>query len=39
METYGNITACEYEFYEDGFENVSEDCKDFIRSLLQPKPA
>jgi len=33
-QTYGNISMCDYEFYEEEFANISEDCKDFIKNLL-----
>lgn len=34
-ETLALVTAASYEFYEDSFEDISEQAKDFIRSLLQ----
>lgn len=37
-ETYGNIAMCDYEFYEDEFAKISDECKDFIKSLLVMKP-
>ena len=33
-ETYGNISTCSYEFYEDEFANISDDCKDLIKNLF-----
>ena len=38
-QTYGNISMCDYEFYEEEFANISEDCKDFIKNLLLIKPS
>ena len=34
----GNIAMCDYEFYEDEFAKISDECKDFIKSLLVMKP-
>ncbi|XP_042199268.1 myosin light chain kinase, smooth muscle isoform X2 [Callorhinchus milii] len=34
-ETLANVTAARWEFDEEAFEEISEDAKDFISSLLQ----
>lgn len=33
-ETYANITLAEYDFDDETFAPITEDAKDFIRSLL-----
>lgn len=38
QETYSNVAACNYQFDENYFCNVSEVAKDFIRSLLIKNP-
>ncbi|KAF7665192.1 hypothetical protein LDENG_00149940 [Lucifuga dentata] len=35
METFALITAARYEFDEESFEDISDDAKDFISSLLK----
>lgn len=35
METLALVTAASYEFDEESFEDISEQAKDFIRSLLK----
>ncbi|XP_071643956.1 death-associated protein kinase 1 isoform X5 [Temnothorax longispinosus] len=38
QETYANVAACQYQFDNEYFSNVSEIAKDFIRSLLIKDP-
>ncbi|CAL1689050.1 unnamed protein product [Lasius platythorax] len=38
QETYANVAACQYQFDNEYFNNVSEIAKDFIRSLLIKDP-
>lgn len=38
QETYANVAACQYQFDEKYFSNVSEFAKDFIQSLLVKDP-
>ncbi|XP_011175724.1 death-associated protein kinase 1 isoform X3 [Solenopsis invicta] len=38
QETYANVAACQYQFDNEYFTNVSEIAKDFIRSLLIKDP-
>ncbi|XP_034940633.1 death-associated protein kinase 1-like isoform X2 [Chelonus insularis] len=38
QETYANVAACQYQFDDEFFGNVSEIAKDFIRSLLVKDP-
>ncbi|XP_020291158.1 death-associated protein kinase 1-like isoform X2 [Pseudomyrmex gracilis] len=38
QETYANVAACQYQFDNEFFSNVSEIAKDFIRSLLIKDP-
>ncbi|XP_076231869.1 death-associated protein kinase 1 isoform X2 [Calliopsis andreniformis] len=38
QETYENVSACQYQFDNEYFNNVSEIAKDFIRSLLIRDP-
>lgn len=38
FETMNNVNKCEYSFNYHSFEDVSEQAKDFIRSLLQKEP-
>lgn len=38
QETYANVAACQYQFDNEYFSNVSEIAKDFIRSLLIKEP-
>ncbi|KAK0181199.1 hypothetical protein PV327_003502 [Microctonus hyperodae] len=38
QETYTNVAACQYQFDNEFFGNVSEVAKDFIRSLLIKDP-
>lgn len=35
IETLKNVRACDWDFDEDAFANVSDQGKDFIRRLLQ----
>lgn len=34
VETMANVTIAKYDFDHEAFNNISEDAKDFIRSLL-----
>lgn len=34
IETLKNVKACDWDFDEESFSNVSEEGKDFIRRLL-----
>lgn len=34
IETLKNVKACDWEFDEEAFSNVSEDARDFIKRLL-----
>lgn len=34
VDTFTNITRAEYDFDDESFDNVSQDAKDFISSLL-----
>ena len=36
-ETFANITRAEFDFDDDAFTAITEDAKDFIRSLLIKK--
>ncbi|XP_011496234.1 PREDICTED: death-associated protein kinase 1-like [Ceratosolen solmsi marchali] len=38
QETYANVAACQYQFDEKYFSNVSKYAKDFIQSLLVKDP-
>ena len=38
METYGNIAQIDYDFDAEEFDDLSEDAKDFIDSLLLKDP-
>ncbi|XP_063990797.1 death-associated protein kinase 1-like isoform X2 [Diachasmimorpha longicaudata] len=38
QETYANVAACQYQFDDEYFGNVTEIAKDFIRSLLVKDP-
>ncbi|XP_008543505.1 death-associated protein kinase 1 [Microplitis demolitor] len=38
QETYANVAACQYQFDDEFFSNISELAKDFIRSLLVKDP-
>lgn len=38
QETYANVAACQYQFDDEFFGNVSEVAKDFIQSLLVKDP-
>lgn len=33
-ETFANITRAEYDFNDEAFDAVSDDARDFIKSLL-----
>lgn len=33
-ETMGNVTAAKYDFDSDSFDEVSDEAKNFIKSLL-----
>lgn len=34
IETMANVTIAKYDFDDEAFSGISEDAKDFIRSLL-----
>ena len=34
MQTMNNVTAGDYDFDDEAFEEISEEAKDFIRKLL-----
>ena len=34
METYNNISAVNYDFDDDSFEDISEEAMDFVSKLL-----
>lgn len=34
VETMANVTIAKYDFDHEAFANISDDAKDFIRSLL-----
>ena len=36
-ETLANVTVGEWDFDEEGFEDVSEDAKDFISNIIVKK--
>jgi myosin-light-chain kinase len=34
LETMANVTIAEYDYEDETFDNISEDAKDFIDTLL-----
>ena len=34
IETMANVTIAKYDFEDEAFSDISEDAKDFIKSLL-----
>lgn len=37
METLANVTACEWDFEDDCFNEISDSAKDFVEKLLAPR--
>lgn len=36
-ETLSNVTAAQYDYDDEGFDDISDDAKNFISALLLPK--
>ena len=37
-ETFANVSACEWDFDDECFDEVSNESKDFIEGLLMQRP-
>lgn len=38
IQTFGNVTQADFDFDDESFDNISEDAKAFISSLLVKRP-